>query len=81
MMGRVERGEKLVSEFVNQIARFYTDSLGNQQKRMKADPLFTTFNFTDIDRMQVGLFSQLFLTQTCHDAVLENGFAKKFKLL
>ena len=48
---------------------------------MKADPLLATFNLANVNRMKVGLFSQLFLTQARLDAVLANGIAKYFKLL
>ena len=69
------------SEFVNQIARFDADSLGDPQKRMEADPLLATFNFANINWMKVGFFGQLFLAQARLYAVLANGIAENFKLL
>ena len=63
------------------IARFNSDGFGNPQKRVKADPLLATFNLANVNRMKVGFFGQLFLTQTRLYAVLANGVAENFKLL
>ena len=40
---------------------------------MKTNPLFSTFDLADIDRMQFGFFRQFFLTQTRFFAVSSNG--------
>ena len=48
---------------------------------MKADPLFTPFNLANINRVQVSLFRQFFLTQSRSVAALADGIAQDFKLL
>ena len=63
------------------MARLHSNSLGNPQKRMKANPLLTTFNLANVNWMKIGFFSQLFLIQASLYAVLANGIAENFKLL
>ncbi len=69
------------SEVVNQIAHSHPKGFGNPQKRVKAYPLLSPFNFAYINRMQVGLFRQLFLTHADLVAVSPNGVSKSFKIL
>ena len=42
---------------------------------MNTDGLFSAFNLTEINRMQVGLFRQFFLAHFSRFAVLSDGFS------
>jgi hypothetical protein len=66
-------------QFFNQIPSPDAEGLGDPQKGMKANPLFATLHFADINRMQIRFFRQFFLTQLGRFAILANGFAKNFK--
>jgi hypothetical protein len=46
-----------------QVAGLNAQSPGNPQKRVQADPLLTPFNLSDIDRVQIRFFRQLFLAE------------------
>ena len=78
--GSLTQGGRQSKPF-NQITRFHTKGFGNAQQRMKAYPLFTAFNFADINRMQVGLFGQFFLAQAGLVAVSPNGVTEGFEIL
>lgn len=69
-----------LSESLNQIARAHSNSLGNPQKRMKADPLLAAFDLADVNRVEVRLFSQLLLTQARLHSVLTNGISENSEL-
>ena len=47
---------------------------------MKADPLFPTFDFADIDRVQFCPLSEFFLAQFRLFAELTDGFAQNFEM-
>jgi hypothetical protein len=47
---------------------------------MKTNPLFSALNLADINRMQVGLFGQLFLTHPDLLTMFPNGVPKNFEL-
>jgi hypothetical protein len=66
-------------QIINQITPFDAESLGDPQKRMKANPLFSPFYLANINRMQIRFFRQLFLTQFSRFAVFANRFAKNFE--
>jgi hypothetical protein len=48
---------------------------------VKADPLLSAFNFANINRMQIRLFSQFFLAHADLLAVFANGISKNFKIV
>ena len=68
-------------EVFDEITNPNTQGFGNPQKRVKADPLLSPFNFANINRMQISLFRQLFLTHSNLVAVFPNGVSKRFKVL
>lgn len=72
-------GSKLKA--VNQGARLHSDCFGNPQKRMETDPLLAAFHLANINRMQLGFFSQFFLAQARLSAALADGVPENFKLL
>ena len=65
-------------EFRNQIAEANAEDFGNSQQGVQANPLFSAFNFADINRMQTGLFSQFFLTHASLFAIFTNGITQNF---
>lgn len=48
---------------------------------MQTDPLLSTFDFPNVDRVKIGFFCQLFLTHPGAFAKMANGFAKNSSLL
>lgn len=74
------QSERRPSKFVNQVTRLHAEGFGYPQKRMKADPLLSPLNLTDINGMQIGLFRQPLLTQARCLAVFANGITQNFKL-
>jgi hypothetical protein len=71
---------RLWSETVNDGAGFDAHRFGHAQQGMQADPLFTAFDFTDVNWMQISFFCQLFLRQPRFRPVMANGFSQDFKL-
>lgn len=69
------------SKLRHDVAQPDFQSVGNPQQGVQADPLLSSFHLADIDRMQVGLFSKLFLTQLCLPPVMPDAFADYFSLL
>jgi len=67
-----------ISKLVNQISNTNTKSLGNPREGKNAGRFFAAFQFTDIDRVQVGFLRQLFLTQFGTFSKTANGFANDF---
>jgi hypothetical protein len=67
-------------EFVNQIACFDSKRLGDTQQRVQADPLLSAFDFSHINRMQIGFFRELFLTQANFFSAISDGVAQDFQL-
>jgi hypothetical protein len=68
------------SEFVNQIARFNFQSLGDPEQSVQTDPLLSAFNFPHINRVQIRFFRKLFLAQASLFAATPNGVAQDFQL-
>ena len=67
-------------QFVHQIADTNAEGFGYAQQCVKADPLFSTFNFANINGMQVGFFSQTFLAQTNLLTAIADGVTEDFQL-
>ena len=68
------------SKFVHQIADANAKGFGYAQQCVQADPLFSTFNFANINRMQVGFFGQTFLAQASMLAAVADGVTEDFQL-
>lgn len=69
------------SEFVHQVAHPHSQRLGNSHERRNAGGFLATFQFADIDRVQIGFFRQLFLAQFGGLAKFANGVANDFLML
>ena len=67
-------------QFVHQIADANAEGFGYAQQCVQADPLFSTFNFANINRVQVGFFGQTFLAQTSQLAAVADGVTEDFQL-
>jgi len=67
-------------QFVHQIADTNAEGFGYAQQCVQADPLFSTFNFANINRMQVGFFGQTFLAQTSLLAAVADSVTEDFQL-
>lgn len=68
------RSERL-SKVVNHIPQSDAQRLGYLQQRINGDGPVRAFDLTDINRMQIGLFRQSFLTQSCLLPVQTDVFA------
>ena len=68
------------SQISDQIANPHLQGAGESYQRMNADGLLSTLDFPDVNRMQVGFFSQLLLGKPRSFAVLADGFSDKLSL-
>lgn len=66
---------------MHQLAHAHAQSLAHTQQSVQTDPLFATFDLADVNRMQIGLLRECFLTHACSFAVLSNRIAKDFEIL
>ncbi len=66
------------SKFIHQVAHLYTENFSNSYQGMNACRFFAAFQFTHINRMQISLFRQFFLTQFDVFSVSANGLANYF---
>jgi hypothetical protein len=71
---------KQFSQFVNQIANTDIEGFRNSQKCVKTDPLFSAFNFANVNRVQIGFFRELFLAQANFFSAISDGVAQDFQL-
>lgn len=69
---------RLRSELPNDIAQSNAQSSGDFQKRINRDGPVGTFDLTDVHGMQIGFFSQFFLTETSLFAIGANVFTDQF---
>lgn len=68
------------SEFANQITRLDSQRLGDAQQRVQTDPLLAAFDFSHINRVQIGFFRKFFLTHPNPFAAIPYGVAQNFQL-
>lgn len=68
------------SKTVHQIPNVKTEGFGHAQQRVQADPLFSPFNFSDVNRVQVGFFRKPFLAQASFLATVANSVTENFQL-
>jgi len=64
----------------HQIANTQIKGFCYSQQSVKANPLFSPFNFSNIDRMQICLFSQFLLAQVGLLSVTSDRITQDFKL-
>jgi hypothetical protein len=68
-------------EVAEKVAPANAQSFGNPQQSMEADPLLAAFDFTHINRVQLGLFRQPLLAHARLGTVLADGGTKNSELL
>ena len=66
------------SEVVNDVSHAHIQRSRNPQERVKANPLLATFNFADVNRMEIGFLGQLLLAQFGLFPMLTNAFPENF---
>lgn len=66
------------SQFIHQITDTNAKSLGNSHERKNAGRFLAAFQFAHINRVQVGLLRQFFLTQLGALSETANRFADNF---
>jgi hypothetical protein len=67
--------DRRLSEVVNHIPQSKTQCLGDFQQRINGDGPVRAFNLADVNRVQIGLFRQFFLTPTRLLSLDANVFA------
>jgi len=67
-------------QFFNQITATDTEGFRYPQQRVEADPLFPTFNFPYVNRMQASFFRQCFLAQASKLTLVSDGITQDFQL-
>jgi hypothetical protein len=69
-------GDEPPSEVGNQVAHANTEGFGNPHQGVHGNIFHPAFDGADINRMQVGFFSEFFLAQLGLLPANPNGFAK-----
>jgi len=76
----VVRVRPMISKLVNQITDANAKSFGDSDKSINTGYFLAPFQFTDVNRMQVSLFRQFFLTHFGAPSEPANGFADDFRM-
>lgn len=76
LSGRGQCGGLKVSD---QIPYSDTQRFGDPKQRVKANPLFATFNFADVHGVEFGLLREFFLAQASLSAALPNCITQNLK--
>jgi hypothetical protein len=77
---RFEEGTPSRSKPVHKIAYAHAQSLGHAQKSMKTDPLLSALDLSDVNRMQIGFFCELFLAHACSIAVVADRLSNDLEM-
>jgi hypothetical protein len=74
-------GEVAGSKVLNEVTDSNTQSFGDTEQCVKADPLLGSFDFPDVNRMEIGDLGQFFLAHAGLGPVLPDRVPEDLELL